>query len=85
LRRGTALSDHISYADWWPDGSPEGVVIFVRYPRATVERYCDALGPVAVVSNRWDVPNEVAGAPMFVCHRLRVRPEALREGLLHYG
>jgi hypothetical protein len=85
LPRGTALSAHNSYADWWPDdGSPRGAVIFVRYPRVTVERYCDALGPVAIVSNPWDVPNEVAGAPMLVCHRLRVSPESLRDSLRHY-
>ncbi|HET6833752.1 MAG TPA: glycosyltransferase family 39 protein [Acidimicrobiales bacterium] len=85
LPRGTALSAHNSYADWWPDdGSPRGAVIFVRYPRVTVERYCDALGPVAIVSNPWDAPNEVAGAPMLVCHRLRVSPESLRDSLRHY-
>jgi hypothetical protein len=85
LPRGTALSAHNSYAEWWPeDGSPRGAVIFVRYRRATVERYCDALGPVAIVSNPWEVPNEVAGAPMLVCHRLRVSPETLRDSLRHY-
>jgi Dolichyl-phosphate-mannose-protein mannosyltransferase len=84
LPRGTALSGHNSYAHWWPEGSPPGAVIFVRYPRMTVERYCDALGPVAIVSNPWDVPNEVAGAPMLVCHRLRVTPETLRDALRHY-
>jgi hypothetical protein len=56
----------------------------VRYSRTTIERYCDALGPVAIVSNPWDVPNEVAGAPMLVCHRLRVAPEVLRDALRHY-
>ena len=86
LPPGTALSAHNSYADWWPDdGSPRGAVIFVRYPRATVERYCDALGPVAIVSNPWEVPNEVAGAPMLVCHRMRVSPQTLRDSLRHYG
>jgi hypothetical protein len=85
LPRGSALSGHNSYADWWPeDGTPRGAVIFVRYPRATVERYCDALGPVAIVSNPWEVPNEVAGAPMLVCHLLRVSPETLRSSLRHY-
>lgn len=85
LPRGTALSAHNSYAEWWPeDGSPRGAVIFVRYPRVTVERYCDALGPVAIVSNPWRVTNEVAGAPMLVCHRLRVSPETLRDSLRHY-
>jgi hypothetical protein len=84
LARGTALSGHNSYAHWWPDGSPPGAVIFLRYSRTTVERYCDALGPVAIVSNPWDVPNEVAGAPMLVCHRLRVAPEVLRDALRHY-
>ena len=73
LARGTAFSGHNSYAHWWPDGSPPGAVIFLRYSRTTVERYCDALGPVAIVSNPWDVPNEVAGAPMLV-HRLRGDP-----------
>jgi Dolichyl-phosphate-mannose-protein mannosyltransferase len=84
LPRGTALSGHNSYARWWPHGSPPGAVIFLRYSRATVERYCDALGPVAIVSNPWDVPNEVAGAPMLVGHRLRVAPEVLRDALRHY-
>jgi hypothetical protein len=85
LPQGTALSGHNSYATWWPDdGSPRGALIFVRYPRAAVERYCDALGPVAIVSNPWDVPNEAAGAPMLVCHRLRVSPESLRDSLRHY-
>jgi Dolichyl-phosphate-mannose-protein mannosyltransferase len=85
LPRGTALSAHNSYADWWlRDGSPRGAVVFVRYPRATVERYCDALGPVAIISNPWDVPNEVAGAPMLVCHRLLVSPDTLRDSLRHY-
>jgi hypothetical protein len=59
-------------------------VIFVRYRRATVEPYCDALGPVAIVSNPWQVTNEVAGAPMLVCHRLRVSSETLRDSLRHY-
>lgn len=84
LPAGTALSAHNSYADWWPDDQPAGSVVFVRYPRRTVERYCDALGPVAVVSNPWDVPNEVAGSPILVCHRLQVTPEALRDALRHY-
>jgi hypothetical protein len=85
LPQGTALSGHNSYATWWPDdGSPRGALIFVRYPRAAVERYCDALGPVAIVSNPWDVPNEAAGAAMLVCHRLRVSPESLRDSLRHY-
>ena len=56
----------------------------MRYARAAVERYCDALGPVAIVSNPWDVPNEVAGAPMLVCHCLRVSPESIRVSLRHY-
>jgi hypothetical protein len=85
LPAGTALSGHNSYATWWPeDGSPRGAVIFVRYPRAAIERYCDVLGPVATVSNPWDVPNEAAGAPMLVCHHLRVSPESLRDSLRHY-
>jgi hypothetical protein len=41
-------------------------------------------GAVAIVSNPWDVPNEVAGGPMVVCHRLRVAPEVLRDALRHY-
>lgn len=55
----------------------------MRYSRATIERYCDPLEPVAIVSNPWDVPNEGAGAPMLVCHRLRVTPETLRDALRH--
>jgi Dolichyl-phosphate-mannose-protein mannosyltransferase len=85
LPSGTALSGHNSYADWWPDGEPAGTVVTVRLPRRVVERYCDVLGPVAVVSNPWDVPNEVAGAPILICRRLRVSPEDLRGALRRYG
>jgi hypothetical protein len=83
LPSGTALSAHNSYADWWPDGEPAGAIVTVRYPRHVVERYCDVLGPVAVVSNPWDVPNEVDRAPILVCHHLRVSPAELRAALLH--
>ena len=32
LPRGTALSGHDSYADWWPDGEPPATFITVGYP-----------------------------------------------------
>ncbi len=85
LPRGTALSAHNSYVDWWPDDEPAGAVVFVRYPRDRIEPYCDdVLGPVVVVSNRAGVPNQVAGAPILVCHRLRVPPAELRDELRHF-
>jgi hypothetical protein len=84
LPRGTALSAHNSYADWWPDGEPAGTVITVRYPLHLLDRYCDAIGPAAIITNPWDVPNEVAGSPILVCRNLRVSPDELREALQHY-
>ncbi|MGH9110807.1 MAG: ArnT family glycosyltransferase [Acidimicrobiales bacterium] len=84
LPRGTALSAHNSYADWWPDDEPAGAVVFVRYRRERIEPYCDdVLGPVVVVSNRAGVSNQIAGAPILVCHRLRVDPAQLRDALRH--
>jgi 4-amino-4-deoxy-L-arabinose transferase-like glycosyltransferase len=85
LPRGSALSAHNSYAAWWPDGEPVGTVIFVRYSRRLVEPYCDTVGPVASVSNPWDVPNEVAGAPLLVCRQLLVSSDELRHALRRYG
>lgn len=85
LPRGTALSAHNSYADWWPDDEPAGTVVTVRYPRPVVERYCgDAVGSAGVVSNPWSVPNEVAGAPVLVCSDLQVAPDELRAALRRY-
>ncbi|HLM62758.1 MAG TPA: glycosyltransferase family 39 protein [Acidimicrobiales bacterium] len=84
MPRGTALSAHNSYADWWPDGEPAGTVVTVGYPLHLLDRYCDALGPAAIVSNPWDVSNDVAGTPILVCRDLRVSPEGLRRALQHY-
>jgi 4-amino-4-deoxy-L-arabinose transferase-like glycosyltransferase len=85
LARATALSAHNSYVDWWPDDEPAGAVVFVRYPRERIEPFCDdVLGPVVVVSNQAGVANQVAGRPILVCHRLRVPPAQLRDGLRHF-
>jgi Dolichyl-phosphate-mannose-protein mannosyltransferase len=85
LPRGTALSAHNSYVDWWADGEPAGAVVFVRYARDRIEPYCnDVLGPVVVVSNPADVPNQVAGTSILVCHSLRVPPAQLRDELRHF-
>ena len=85
LPRGTALSAHNSYVDWWPDGEPAGTVVTVRYPRDVVAPYCESvLGPVAVVPPARGVDNEVAGAPILVCRNLSVTPERLRDELRHF-
>lgn len=81
--RGTALSGHNSYADWWPDGEPMGTVITVRYDRSAIEPHCDAMGPVAVVPRTQGVDNEVAGTPIHVCRGLRIPPDELRDALRH--
>lgn len=85
LPRGTALSAHDSYADWWPDGEPSGTFLTVRYPASAIEPFCDVLGPVAVVETIDGVANEMAGAPVLVCRHLRVPPEDLRDALRHDG
>ena len=82
--RGTALSAHNSYADWWPDGEPAGTFVTVRYRPSTLAPYCDVLGPVAVVQTIDGVANEMAGTPVLVCRHLRVPPDELREALRHY-
>ena len=84
LPRGTALSAHNSYANWWPDGEPAGTFVTVRYRPSTIAPYCDTLGPVAVVETVDRVANQVAGTPVLVCHQLRVTPDELREALRHY-
>jgi len=84
LPRGTALSSHNSYADWWPDGEPAGTFVTVRYRPGTIEPYCDVLGPVAVVETIDGVANQAAGTPVLVCRHLRVPPEELRDALRHY-
>lgn len=84
LPRGTALSSHNSYADWWPDGEPAGTIVTVRYRPGTIEPYCDVLGPVAVVETIDGVANQAAGTPVLVCRHLRVPPEELRDALRHY-
>jgi hypothetical protein len=84
LPRGTALSGHNSYADWWPDGEPAGTFVTVRYQASTLAPYCDVLGPVAVVETVDRVANQMAGTPVLVCHQLRVTPDELREALRHY-
>jgi hypothetical protein len=84
LPRGTALSAHNSYADWWPDGEPAGTFVTVRYRPGTIEPYCDVLGPVAVVETIDGVANQAAGTPVLVCRHLRVPPEELRDALRHY-
>jgi 4-amino-4-deoxy-L-arabinose transferase-like glycosyltransferase len=85
LPRGTALSAHNSYADWWPDGEPAGTVVTVRYPRRALEPYCGAvLGPLAVVAPPDGVDNEAAGTPILVCRDLLVEPETLRDTLRRF-
>ncbi|HEX6425631.1 MAG TPA: glycosyltransferase family 39 protein [Acidimicrobiales bacterium] len=84
LPRGTALSAHNSYADWWPDGEPAGTFVTVRYRPSAVAPYCDTLGPVAVVETIDGIANEMAGTPVLVCRHLRVAPEELRDALRHY-
>ena len=84
LPRGTALSAHNSYADWWPDGEPAGTFVTVRYRPSALAPYCDVLGPVAVVQTIDGVANEMAGTPVLVCRLLRVPPDELREALRHY-
>ncbi|HEX6419706.1 MAG TPA: glycosyltransferase family 39 protein [Acidimicrobiales bacterium] len=84
LPRGTALSAHNSYADWWPDGEPAGTFVTVRYRPSALAPYCDVLGPVAVVETIGGVANEMAGTPVLVCRHLRVPPDELREALRHY-
>jgi hypothetical protein len=84
LPPGTALSAHNSYVDWWPDDEPAGTIVTVRYPRRALEPYCDPIGPVAVVGNRDDLDNQLAGAPLFVCRGLRVSPAELRDALRHF-
>ena len=57
----------------------------MRYPRDRIEPFCDdVLGPVVVVSNPAGVANQVAGRSILVCHRLRVPPAQLRDGLRHF-
>lgn len=84
LPRGTALSAHNSYADWWPDGEPAGTFVTVRYRPSAIAPYCDVLGPVAVVQTIDGVANEMAGTPVLVCRHLRVPPDELRDALRHY-
>lgn len=84
LPRGTALSGHNSYAHWWPDDESTGTIITVRYARSTLEPYCDAIGPVAVVVNPQGVENEVAGTPILVCRGLRVTLDELRDALRRF-
>lgn len=83
LPRGTALSGHDSYADWWPDGEPVGTFLTVGYALAELDPFCDAVGPVAAVARVDDVDNEVAGSPIHLCRELRVSPDQLREALAH--
>jgi hypothetical protein len=84
LPRGTALSAHNSYADWWPDGEPDGSFLTVRYSRAQLAPYCDAIGPLARVAVPHRIENEIYRAPIHLCRGLRVTPEELREALRHY-
>ena len=79
--RGTVLSAHNSYVDWWPDLEPVDVVIGVRYERVTLLRYFGSVERVATIETPWDVPNEIAGTPITVCRDLRMTPDALREAL----
>jgi 4-amino-4-deoxy-L-arabinose transferase-like glycosyltransferase len=84
LPRGTALSAHNSYADWWPHGEPGGSFLTVRYSRADLAPYCDAIGPLARISVPRGVDNEIDRVPIHLCRGLRVTPEELREALRHY-
>lgn len=78
---GTALSGQNSYADWWPDGVPTGVVVAVRFDRASLEPYFEECARADLVRNDLGVKNQVAGAAILVCRGLRDSPAALREAL----
>ena len=84
LPPGTALSAHNSYVDWWPDLEPGGSFLTVRYSRAALAPYCDAIGPLARVSVPRGLENQIDRVPIHLCRGLRVTPEELREGLRHY-
>jgi hypothetical protein len=81
LPRGYVLSADRSYADWWPERQPAGTVIFVDYTRQDLEPYCDAMGPIAILGNDRNMPNEAFQSTISVCSVMKVTPGGLRAGL----
>jgi Dolichyl-phosphate-mannose-protein mannosyltransferase len=78
---GTALSGQNSFADWWPDEEPKGVVVAVRFDRGSLEPYFEECERVDLVRNDLGVKNQVAGSAILVCRGLKDSPTALREAL----
>jgi 4-amino-4-deoxy-L-arabinose transferase-like glycosyltransferase len=81
IPRGTALSGHNSFVEWWPDQEPRGVVIAVRFDRGSLEPFFEECERVGHVRNDLGVKNQVAGSSILVCRGLKDSPAALREAL----
>ncbi|MGH9212895.1 MAG: ArnT family glycosyltransferase [Acidimicrobiales bacterium] len=78
---GTALSGHNSFVEWWPDSEPRGVVVAVRFDRASLEPFFEECERVDHVRNDLGVKNQLSGASILVCRGLKDSPTALREAL----
>jgi hypothetical protein len=78
---GTVLSGQNSYAEWWPDDAPSGVVISVRYPMSFIEQWFSGCQQVATVDNEHHVENNVHGSPIILCQQARVPIAELRRAL----
>ena len=78
---GTVLSGQNSYAEWWPDDAPTGVVISVRYPMDRLEPYFSGCRKIDTIDNEHHVENNVFGSPIIVCERATVSVDELRRVL----
>jgi 4-amino-4-deoxy-L-arabinose transferase-like glycosyltransferase len=81
IPRGTVLAGQNSYAEWWPDDAPTGVVISVRYPMSFIEQWFSGCEQVATVDNEHHVANNAYGSPIIVCQQARASIAELRRAL----
>ena len=87
IPRGSALSAHNSYRDWWPDrpGGDERIstVVGVRYQPHALAPHCGAVERMTTINTPFDVDNEIADTPITLCRDLLVTSAELREALAH--
>jgi 4-amino-4-deoxy-L-arabinose transferase-like glycosyltransferase len=78
-----ALAAHNSYFYWGP-GEDWTNVISVGFSAGSLRPYFDSCQQSGVVTNRYDIDNEINGYPILICRSIRVDRDEFWDDLRHF-